>query len=124
MHDPDWTWRVFEPVDPLLEEFNALWLRVFEHNGGSPGYARTLRRLLREAGFADTEAHPRLPTIPPIVYGREAANTLRGFGETILAQGWADSERLEAIGAALKAWGERTDAQFYFVIHRVLGWVK
>jgi hypothetical protein len=31
---------------------------------------------------------------------------------------------LEAIGAALQAWGERPDAQIFFVIHRVLGWVE
>jgi hypothetical protein len=123
VHDPDWTSRVFEPVDPLLDEFNTLWVRVFEHNRGSPGYARTLRRLLREAGFSRTEVYPRLPPFPPAVYAREAADILGILGGTIIAQGWADAAHLESIGVALIAWGERPDAQFLFVVHRAIGWV-
>ena len=121
--DPDWTWRVFEPPDPRLEQLNELWVRAFAHNGGSPGYARTLRRLPLEAGFARAEVDPRLPPMPPAAYARDAGTALQLLAGTILGQGWADAAELDAIAAALATWGQRPDAQVLFVIHRAIGWV-
>ena len=82
-----------------------------------------LHRLLLEAGFARAEVDPRLPPMPPAAYARDAGTALQLLAGTILGQGWADAAELDAIAAALAAWGQRPDAQVLFVIHRAIGWV-
>ena len=56
VRDPDYGAGLWVPATPLLEEASRLLLRIREHNGGSPYYARHLRRLLGEAGFVQVEA--------------------------------------------------------------------
>jgi SAM-dependent methyltransferase len=48
---------VLAPPNPLVEEAISLLVRVVQHNGGNPYYARHLRRHLLDAGFARSEGH-------------------------------------------------------------------
>jgi len=50
--DDDGATALWEPRTPPLTEALGLLVRLIEHNGGDPYVARSLRRLLLEAGFA------------------------------------------------------------------------
>src|SRR5215213_7951115 len=47
----------WEPSTPLLRDAHALWVRVVQHLGGDPYYARHQRRLLLDAGFMRPKGH-------------------------------------------------------------------
>lgn len=127
IQDPDWTLRVWEPHDARLERLSALWIQVYEHNGGSPAYARTQRRLLLEAGFARAETSAAAARGGTTEQTRGLARffgaQFRSWRDLILTQGWADVAELDEIDTALAAWGERPDATQVFFMYRSLGWV-
>ena len=45
VNDPDFVTVLFTPATPLLEQWLALVIRVLQHNGGDPFWARHLRSL-------------------------------------------------------------------------------
>jgi hypothetical protein len=115
------------PPTPLAEQRRALLLRVLEHNGGDPFRGRTHRRLLREAGFARSEAGARATSAgTPEETRRQAAffkAVWQGAARTALAEGWVDQATLDAMLAEIDAWGEQPDA-FSAAIHcHAVGWV-
>lgn len=121
------------PTNPLLEKWDWLRAREREHNTGRPPEMLRLRVLLREAGFARTQASGTLTTEtgPPagsIEETRRLAQNylirLRGvLGELALAQGWTTKQELEQIADALIAWGEAPDAFYARPAFTALGWV-
>ncbi|HLZ25375.1 MAG TPA: methyltransferase domain-containing protein [Ktedonobacterales bacterium] len=52
IRDPDNATELLAPTTPLLDESYHLRLRVRQHQGGSPFYARQQRALLLQAGFS------------------------------------------------------------------------
>ncbi len=128
--DDDWSTLVFSPTDPHLRRAWELGTRFVEHNGASPFYARHLRGLMLEAGFARTEGH----AVAADHYGtlaetRKQAQFLDGLFShppviaTILGEGWADEAELEQMRAAALAWGERPDAFLAWMYCAAIGWV-
>lgn len=128
--DDDWGTRVFSPADPLMERLWELAIRLVQYNGGSPFYARHLRGLLLEAGFARAEGH----AVAADHHGT-LAETRKQAGlialllsspewvATILSEGWADEAELARIRAAVVAWGERPDAFSAWMYCAAVGWV-
>ena len=120
------------PTNPLLEKWDWLRAREREHNTGRPPEMLRLRALLREAGFARTQASGTLTTEtgPPagsLEETRRLAQNylirLRGvLGELALAQGWTTKQELEQIADALIAWGEAPDAFYARPAFTALGW--
>jgi ubiquinone/menaquinone biosynthesis C-methylase UbiE len=55
--DDDYSTFVSSPPDSIAQQFIDLWAKYLIRNGGDPYYSRHLRRLLEEAGFAETEGH-------------------------------------------------------------------
>jgi hypothetical protein len=113
----DWRWqRGREPI--------------FDLSFGKP--VQTLRALLREAGFARTQASGNLTTEagPPagsLEETRRVAQNhlirLRGvLGELAVAQGWATREELEQMAEALIAWDESPDAFYARPGFAAIGW--
>ena len=110
------------PTNPLLEAFDKLRGLEREYNTGRPSDTLQLRVLLREAGFARTQASGMLGTEagPPAgcledthVVARNHLIRLRGIlGELAVAQAWVTREELEQMAEAIIAWGEAPDA-FY-----------
>jgi hypothetical protein len=99
-------------------------------NGGNPFYARNLRRLLLDAGFARVEGL----ALAPEYYGtREETRGYAAMCERILrtpevarravAQEWVSADELEAMIAGVRAWGERPDAFAAVLYCAALGWV-
>jgi ubiquinone/menaquinone biosynthesis C-methylase UbiE len=128
--DPDYGARTWSPSMQLFDQFQALFLRVLEHNGSSLNYARHQRRLLLEAGFSQTEAYAISISFGDVeatrisaASGEECSRALM-FIKTALEQGWAGEATIEAMRAELRDWGERSDAFNAMLSCAALGWVK
>src|SRR5262249_58407056 len=110
------------PTNPLLEAWDKLRGLEREYRTGRPSPALQLRALLREAGFARTQASGTMateagaPAGTPEETRRVAQNhviQVRGMrGKLALTQGWATQHELEQMAEALIAWGDVPDA-FY-----------
>ena len=46
------------------------------------------------------------------------------FAELVVSEGWADQSRLDAMAAAIAAWGARPDAFFAIMAPAAVGWVS
>jgi len=121
------------PTNPVLDMWDRLRSLEREHNVGRPSEALHLRGLLREAGFARTQASADMATEagPPagsLEETRRVAQNhlirLRGLlGELALAQGWATKDELAQMAEALIAWGEAPDALYARPVFMAIGWV-
>jgi SAM-dependent methyltransferase len=121
------------PTNSLLDKWDRLRALEREHNVGRPSDALQLRALLREAGFARTQASGEMTTEagPPAGSLEETRRVaqhhlirLRGvLGELAIGQGWTTQHELEQIAAALIAWGEAPDAFYARPVFTVIGWV-
>jgi SAM-dependent methyltransferase len=129
IRDDDWGSCLWEPRDALVEQALSIWLKVWQHDGGDPYYARHQRRLLGEAGFARPEGAATARSYGSLEMTRRLARIFvtlfeqPAFVRTVVAQGWADEAALAAMRAALRAWGERADAYYAIVFPEAIGWV-
>jgi ubiquinone/menaquinone biosynthesis C-methylase UbiE len=120
------------PTNPLLEKWDRLRALERAYNTGRPSDAVQLRALLREAGFARTQASGEMTTEagPPagsLEETRRVAQNhlirLRGvLGELAIAQGWTTKQELEQMAEALIAWGEGPDAFYARPAFTAIGW--
>lgn len=120
------------PTNPLLEKWDRLRALERAYNAGRPADALQLRALLREAGFARTQASGEMTTEagPPagsLEETRRVAQNhlirLRGvLGELAIAQGWTTRQELEQLAEALIAWGEAPDAFYARPAFTAIGW--
>jgi ubiquinone/menaquinone biosynthesis C-methylase UbiE len=129
--DDDWGTNVVSPEDSAMHRYmTELAPQIIAANGGSPFYARNLRRLLLEAGFVRTEGH----AVAAECYGTlEETRRFAAFVgrlmqnpdevQVVLAKGWASAAELAAMRAGVQAWGERPDAFAAVLYCAALGWV-
>jgi len=129
--DDDLSTAVWSPADPLLQKTTDLWIRLIEHNGGSPFCARHLRGLLLSAGFTETEGHAvaaehhgTLAATRRLASNMDVLLSNPAVIAPILSEGWADEAELRSIRAGILAWGDRPDAFFAWMYCAALGWVS
>jgi ubiquinone/menaquinone biosynthesis C-methylase UbiE len=121
------------PTSPLLERWDGLRRLEREYTTGRPADTLPLRALLREAGFARSQASGTMATEagPPAgslestqSVARNHLIRLRGLlGELAVAQGWTTKQELEEVAQALTAWGEAPDAFYSRPVFTAIGWV-
>src|SRR5215208_7411927 len=110
VRDPDEGATLMAPLTPPLERLLALTLRIRQHNGGSPFYARHQRRRLLDAGFVHVIAQAKAEGAGTLSRTRQAAHGLIArlagpFGaEAIVRFGWATREEIEEMFAAARVW--------------------
>jgi ubiquinone/menaquinone biosynthesis C-methylase UbiE len=130
--DDDHDSFIWEPRIPLMTAWHHLVMRVIEHHGGDLRRSRHHRRLLQQGGFARPVAGATLggggvwgtPEETRLI-AAWAAEQLRqpGFVQLVTEQGWADQSALDAIAAAVLAWGDQPDALLAVMALTALGWV-
>jgi len=126
--DGDFGSVVFAPASPLVSRGLEVYGRVFEDGGAHWHQGREARRVLREAGFARVEGHATVEYYGDLAGTRRIAGVLdRLWGgaatvETVVRHGWAEPAELEAMRAAVRAWGEEPDAFFAVLRGGALGW--
>jgi SAM-dependent methyltransferase len=121
------------PTNPFLQAWDRLRGLEREYNTGRPSETLALRVLLREAGFARTQASGTLVTEAGApagsleetrVVARNHLIRLRGvLGELAVAQAWATRKELEQMAEALIAWGKNPDAFYARPAFTAIGWV-
>src|SRR5207248_4467114 len=126
--DGDLGCQLVAPAAPAIDKLLALLARGLQHHGGDPYYARNLRPLLHEAGFERAEGSATM------LYfgsgdsaGRSTAEALRArfqgtIENTVIEQGWATREEIDAIYAALQEWAGLPYTFFGWVVCSGLGW--
>ena len=120
------------PTTQLLERWDKLRGLEREYNTGHPSDALPLRALLREAGFARTQASGTMSTEagPPAGSLEETRRVAQNhlirlhgvLGELAVAQGWVTKQELEQVAEALMAWGEAPDAFYSRPVFTAIGW--
>jgi ubiquinone/menaquinone biosynthesis C-methylase UbiE len=120
------------PTNPLLEAWDKLRGLEREYRTGRPADALPLRTLLREAGFARTQASGGLytETGPPAGTLEETRRVAQnhlirlrgGLGELAVAQGWVTRPELEQMAEAIIAWGDAPDAFYARPGFSAIGW--
>ncbi|HZU77229.1 MAG TPA: methyltransferase domain-containing protein [Dehalococcoidia bacterium] len=126
--DGDWGTELIAPPLPSVARLHELQVRVRRHNGGDPFYARNLRRLLHEAGFARSEAGARVYSagIPAALRAYAGSLVARfagpAFRDMVLNQGWANIDELERVCDELVAWSKRPDAFYAITTCTAVAW--
>jgi SAM-dependent methyltransferase len=127
VRDVDLGARLIYPLTPLLEQLLAMGNRVRRHNGGDIFLGRTHRRLLRDAGFARTEAGATMNCAGTLEGTRHAAAFRRvqlpSMVQTALHEGWVDQATADAMATELDAWAEGPDAFSVETTCHAVGWV-
>ena len=114
------------PEPPGLMEVWRAYIRSYEARGTDPSVGRKLVALLREAGaepcrsdwvfFGGCAGEVRFE---PLV--ENLARILEGAEESIAATGMVRAAQVRAAVSALRAWGARPDAAFWYAVACVEG---
>lgn len=127
IRDADRGFDLRVPETPRLKRMFELWVRVLEHNGGSPHYARNQRQLLVAAGFerVTTSVMPLTYTSAEVTRrnAQGTRNVFLGLARTAIEQGWTDHAETNAICDDILAWGERPDAFGMTLWFSTVGWL-
>jgi ubiquinone/menaquinone biosynthesis C-methylase UbiE len=109
------------PEPPGLGPIWHAYVRTYDRLGNDPFVGRRLVALLHKAGaqpvrntwlfFGSCAGHPMFGG-----YVTNLVEILNGARETILAQGLLDLEMFDQGVAALRVWGRRPDAAFWYAI--------
>jgi len=107
------------PEPPGLQPLWHAYMRTFDRNGNDPYVGRRLVSLLHEAGatpvrntwlfFGACAGNPALTLLIENLIG-----LVGGLREPILAAGLVDRSGFDSATAALRTWGSRPDAAFWF----------
>ncbi len=121
----DWGGRVTEPQVPVIEEAIAVYLRLWEHNGGHARLGRQQRRLMRLASFGRLQTTAGTLQLTPgageLMAGLVSAPR---FVDRVTTLGWADRERIERWVTALREWDENPDALWAHLRFGTVGWAE
>lgn len=129
VRDPDWGSALYAPANPVLDDLFALQVRVLEHCGASPFYARKQRALLHEAGFSRSEAsafalHSGTREQTQLFAATELARLRGPVVQKLLREAaFVTTDELASMEQALREWAERADAFYALTLCSAVGWV-
>jgi ubiquinone/menaquinone biosynthesis C-methylase UbiE len=129
--DDDLGTIVMTPDIPGLHLGPELFERAVAHEGGNTRYSRNLRALMKQAGFARSQG---FATAPETYGDAERTQWFAEFAigvfsapdmaETIVSEGWATREELDALIAAFREWGSGPDSFASWLYCGAIGWVS
>ena len=109
------------PEPPGVSAVWRAYIRTYDRLGNDPHVGRRLVQLLADAGLA-----PRRITLLPFgacageaafpAYVANLGDIFTGARDAILATGGVSAAEFEAAQVALRVWGERRDAAFWYSI--------
>ena len=128
VREVDWSTVAYFPRDPWIDRFIEVHLRTWYRNGGEPQMGRQLRALFNAAGVARLEITASVwcyaTREETAEWGESYADRLltSPMGERPVEYGYATRSDVEAMAAALRAWGSHSDALWVFTHVQALGW--
>jgi SAM-dependent methyltransferase len=132
--DHMWDRVIRVPIIPELEAWDALRPRVISENGGTTTFARDHAAALRDVGFVRVESffttssetflRTRTPAQAPMAaIDVPGLPYFRAVGRRVIEeQGWASTEELDAMDAALIDWAQRPDALWVLPVCSAIAW--
>jgi hypothetical protein len=123
------TWVVVPKDSAMCRVMAELEPQIIAATGGSSIYSGTLRHLLLEAGFVQTEGHALADYYGTLEETRRFAAIVGRIMQNpelvqlVVARGWATPDEIQALPAQLQAWGEQPDAYAVALSCAALGWV-
>jgi ubiquinone/menaquinone biosynthesis C-methylase UbiE len=118
------------PPIPNIALLLDLYRRQKERIGQNAQIGRSLRGLLRQAGFKRVVGSASLETAGTLQATRQtSADLLRNFSaapwvDDVIEWGWIDPQTVDQVKAAVKEWGENPDAFFSVTWCEALGWAE
>ncbi|MCL7428314.1 class I SAM-dependent methyltransferase [Streptomyces sp. YS415] len=118
VRDSDYAAMTWYPASPGMDDWLDLYRRVARANGGEPDAGRRLKAWALAAGLEDITATSATWTFASPEErawwsGLWADRTLASaYADRALEGGHATEERLRAVSAAWRAWGEQADGWF------------
>ncbi|WP_411152274.1 class I SAM-dependent methyltransferase [Streptomyces sp. A30] len=118
VRDSDYAAMTWYPESPGMDDWLDLYRRVARANGGEPDAGRRLKSWALRAGLADITATTATWTFTTAEErawwsGLWADRTLASaYAERAVEGGHATGERLRAVSAAWREWGQREDGWF------------
>ena len=118
------------PVDPILEENLALYVRYRQHIGGHQLIGRDLSALLNKAGFENTRFSSSgdeslghtTESVKAIIDGLVYMVAGPEVREQVIELGWADNAYFDRVEQALRAWSESPDLYGSVTWGEAIGW--
>lgn len=128
VRDTDMGGVLLYPLDPLLQEWFALYEADWNAVRGDSRFGRRLPGMMRQAGF-----HPTKPTASYDVFGDRQGLQLTAevassrchdadYIQRLTQRGLTSAERLGVLANALLRWAEHPDAFFAVAHGEVAGW--
>ena len=128
--DPYYPAFVFRPRTPEIALFEELLARWQKHNHASTTYSVDLRSHLLAAGFSRTKASGGMEQVAgsgedAMVFRMILENQVKeaAFRDTVLNDGWATEDQLNAISASASSFAQRNDVFGFIVFVQALGFV-
>jgi len=128
--DPFYPAFVFRPATPEVALFQELMAKWQRHNNASSTYSVDLRSHLLAAGFSRTVASGGMEQVAgsgeeAMVFRMILENQVKeaAFRQTVLSNGWASEEQLNAIGESASSFAQRPDVFGFAVFVQALGFV-
>lgn len=122
VRDADYGTMVHSPHQPLIDRWLDLYHIIARHNGGEPDAGRYLGSWVTAAGFIDVDVTTSTWTYatPDAVAGWSDLWTSRlrtaRFGRSLIEEGFADHDEVEATAAAFEDWA-RAPQPFFAFLH-------
>jgi len=131
--DHAWDVVIRAPINPTLEAWDALRIRVIEAIGGTPTFARNQRAAMREAGFSRTDGHVMLAGRSEVQTGGRQGSGMGGMNPNllylrsvaksiVLERGWATQSELDAMEQALDEDPGNPESFFLLPVCWAVGW--
>jgi SAM-dependent methyltransferase len=130
VRDDDVSSSIFAPNNPLIEEGEKIFKKVWRHNGGDPLFGRLHRQSLREAGFVNIESFATCLYCgtPEAIEEHSkfliAMVSAPNFRNQAIAMNLCDQQMLDDLINELRKWGKHPDAFFAVIFCEAVGWVK
>ena len=128
--DPYYPAFVFRPRTPEIALFEELMTKWQKYNNASTTYAVDLRSHLLAAGFSRTVASGGMEQVAgsgedAMVFRMILENQVKeaAFRETVLRNGWATEDQLNAISESASSFAQRSDVFGFIVFVQALGFV-
>ena len=111
----DWAGTLVSPPSETIYDAFDIYFKFREFSGGNPFIGRTLRALLRESGFINTQAFASYDSFANGGTGETVSNMMvdeftgPAISELAISMAWADQAKLDEIVSATKEWFEHPD---------------
>jgi ubiquinone/menaquinone biosynthesis C-methylase UbiE len=126
VRDSEHSIDVVAPSNPVVDQISALYSRLRVHDGIDPQLGRSVRALVRAAGFSRVVGSASFETCgtpeETRVISAEGVEFLHRYIHKAVDLGWIDEASFDHMVEAMRAWGDNPDAFRAMPWFEAIGW--